>query len=230
LRAEFAPEDGYRLNYPVSVQSEPSKSGLSGQSVLTISARASLADQTGTAQSSALGVNRLFELEVTVANTEAAPATAIRVNGLPPWAGIARVEVSAGRFDNGTATWLLESRLPGAQATLRLSTLPLAGCDETIFGTVHAVAFSGGEASEEYNVTARCSEPLVAGRSPAPPAPPTPVPPPSPPTSVPPAPVPPTQESMTTNCHKGRETLTLPEVAVLSHLAQHEDDFLGACH
>jgi hypothetical protein len=34
---------------------------------------------------------------------------------------------------------------------------------------------------------------------------------------------------MMTICHKGRATLTLPDNAARSHLAQHADDYPGAC-
>jgi hypothetical protein len=38
-----------------------------------------------------------------------------------------------------------------------------------------------------------------------------------------------TQERYVTLCHKGRNTLTLPESAASAHLREHEDDYLGPC-
>ena len=148
-----------------------------GSPVLSASAQASLLPAgslglpPGGGDSSAQAANFVFELQASVTNTGAAPATGITVSGFLPQGSNALVQVSAGRFDRGSMTWIIDSLAPGASASLRLTSALSVNCGETLSGTVQVSSGSAAGASASYSATAQCSaQSPTATNTPIPPS------------------------------------------------------------
>jgi hypothetical protein len=222
LRADLSLVDDYPLSYPVDIMTptptptlRPTRPAGATQIPVTPAAPIDLGSNPapsatpGTAAGSpALGASAsaslapnsfVFSLQASVTNSGTVPATGVTVSGFMPRAGNAVAQISIGRFDSGSMTWIIDSLAPGQSAALSLTSVLSLTCGETVSGAIQVSSSNAGGTSAGYSATASCDAQPTATDVLPPPATSTPVPPPAtatepsgPPAATPTSTIPPT--------------------------------------